>query len=391
MPELYELLRERALKTVAFFESKLKDDGSYGADIRDLSCYFKSPMMFIYANKNALANQMLSYLRKEFMTTSGDFETRSLLKSVKPEYSEYWSYTNGWIVRAAQQLHRNDIVELGHNFLKQFNVGTNAGFLTGTLQNSNGETDVLTAAHQGLINLENGNTQVALSAGNYLCEALDKQPELGTVFYLRFNSDKNPIMDFKDEKAVFYRIKKGSPDQLYFMIGYPSAYLALLYKTTKNEKYLQAAKSYLNFALTCDGVLTCNFSHKIAWASSIIYGLTGEEQYLMPVQEITSHFLKFQSKDGLWYQDSDLNTSYDQSAEIACWLLDISNNLKQCKKKLDRDMRKSTSKQFSPWTGGAAKYGVVALIAGIGLYAVYRRLSGSGGCESIELRNQPSL
>jgi hypothetical protein len=382
MPHLHERLHDSAMKAVHFFETKLDEKGSYGATATDISCYYKLPMMFVYTGKNALAIRVLNNIRGTFMTKAGDFTTTLSSKSVKPEYTEYWSYTNGWIVRAAQLLQHTDVSEPGNKFLSQFNTGDNAGFLTHAPDSKDGETDVLTTAHFGLIHLEAGNQSIALSAGNYLCAVIENQPDISNALYLRCDANKKPITNFDNSKSAFYVVKKDSLDQLYFMIGYPSAYLALLYKNTKDDKYLKAARAYLDFALTChESVFKSNFSHKLAWAASIIYKETGEEKYLAAIEKITDHFLKTQAETGVWYQNADTNTCYDQSAEIACWFMDISNNLKQCKKKLSKEPKQENAKvdQASSlaWTSSAIKYGVMAIVAGIGAYALYKKFNGS--------------
>lgn len=325
-----QVLEKKAHKTVSFFSSKLKENGSYGDGIVDISCYFKSPMMFIYAGKNRSANLVLDYIKSEFMEESGDFLTNPTAKSIKLEYQEYWSYTNGWIVRAAQLLGRNDILNSGMKYLSQFFSEKSDGYLANKPDIQNGITDVLTTAHHGLINLEANHIESAVLAGNYLCEAIELQLDIENAFYLRFDGDKKPITIFEKDMAAFMCVDKYADDQLYFMIGYPSAFLAMLYKKTHDRKYLDAAKKYLDFSLSCESnVLSCNFSHKLAWSASIIYSLTGEKKYYDAVKKITQHFVATQSETGVWYENTDTNTVYDQSAEIACWLLDISTNLKE--------------------------------------------------------------
>lgn len=131
---------------------------------------------------------------------------------------------------------------------------------------------------------------------------------------------------------MLYFINKSEPDQLYFMLGYPAAFLALLYEKTNDKKYLDLAKFYLDTALACaENLYQSNFSHKVAWAASILYKLTEEKKYLGVIQQISQHFLKQQSINGLWFvnnENKDYVTAYDQSAEIACWFLDIAKNLK---------------------------------------------------------------
>ncbi|MEE9451231.1 MAG: hypothetical protein V3V61_00575 [Gammaproteobacteria bacterium] len=328
MKELSERLVAGAKITTQYFRSKLNKDGSYGENIDDLSCYYKSPMMFIIAGQKDLANLVLDHIKCRYMTDTGDFMTDMSMKSAKPEYTIFWTYTNGWIVRAAIELGRKDISISAYEYLLHYNVENGLGFLMNHLDSKNGVTDVLTAAHHGLIHLEHNNMDLAVLAGNYLCAALHKQPEIDRFFYLRFDASGNAITQFDDEQVAFFCIDKQIPDQLYFMIGYPCAYLALLHEKTKDKKFIEGAKAYLNFALSCDeNVLSCNFSHKLAWAASILYKITGDAKYLTSITTITDYFISRQSREGMWYLEDDINTAYDQSAEIACWFMDIVKNL----------------------------------------------------------------
>src|ERR1700733_13952447 len=102
--KLCEKLSHSADLAINFLESKLQKDGSYGSDAKDIACYFKSPMMFLAANKPLIASRILDYIKLTYMFKDGDFRTTENLKSVNPAYIEYWSYINGWIVRAANQL-----------------------------------------------------------------------------------------------------------------------------------------------------------------------------------------------------------------------------------------------------------------------------------------------
>lgn len=323
---LCKRLVESAGQTVSFFQSKLQTDGSYGSDVKDIACYFKSPMMFLTANKPELASLVLRYIQTTFMSIEGDFKTDNVLKSINEAYIEYWSYINGWIVRAANKLDIKDISHPGYEYLLRYNLGKNMGFLTNQMNNENKMTDVLTVAHHGLINLEMENLDIAVSAGNYLCKAINIQPNLKEGFYLRLDKEGNLLTHFPKEKRSFYFVSATEENQLYFMIGYPSAYLAKLYEKIKDETYLKAAKAYLEFSLSCDeSVYQCDFSHKIAWAASIIYKCTHDTRYLLAIEKITDHFIAKQ-KNGMWFAEN-INNSYDQSAEIACWFLEIEKNI----------------------------------------------------------------
>lgn len=117
MRQLSKDLVISAEKTIRFFESNMLSNGSYGERIIDISCYYKSPIMFLLANKIDKAMQILDYTKTNFMRVDGDFLNVDSIKTINPVYSEFWTYTNGWLVRAAQQLGREDITKLASIFL----------------------------------------------------------------------------------------------------------------------------------------------------------------------------------------------------------------------------------------------------------------------------------
>lgn len=324
-------LTESANKVVNFLESKLQTDGSFGKEAKDLACYFKSPMMFSVAGKDQCAISVLKYIETTFMKKDGDFKTSDKLKSENGAYAEFWSYTNGWIVRAAHKLGVKEIVERGNRYFGSYDLGDHRGFSTNQVTQESKVTDVLTIAHHSLINLEMGKVDDAIAAGKYLCQALTKQTDSAKGFYLRLDKEGNLITD---SQTALHFVSKTDPNQLHFMIGYPAAYLTILYKHTQNPEFLNAAKAYLDFSLSChESVYACEFSHKIAWAASLIYECTGDEKYLIVINKIAEHFTGLQQEDGMWFSGNIIK-SYDQSAEIACWFLDIVKNINAFKKKL---------------------------------------------------------
>jgi hypothetical protein len=219
-------LAESAEQVISFLESKLQKDGSYGTEAKDIACYFKSPMLFLTGDRPHSADAVLNHIQTEFMIVDGDFRNSPDTRSANGAYNEYASYMNGWIVRAAHRRGRTNISEPGYNYLKQYNLGENAGFLTNDVKAQSGVTDVLTAAHHGLVNLEMENMDIAISAGNYLCKALSRQPNLSEGFYLRRDKQGEVITQFSKEQAAFSFVSATEPNQLHFMIGYLAVLLS---------------------------------------------------------------------------------------------------------------------------------------------------------------------
>ena len=112
------------------------------------------------------------------------------------------------------------------------------------------------------------------------------------------------------------------------MIGYPIAFLGKLYQATNEDTYLDCARKYLDFALGChENIKEFHFSHKVAWGSAIMANLTGETKYIDFCQSIVDYLLSIQNTSGAWLKDEPPHVSFDQTAEIAIWLREISAEL----------------------------------------------------------------
>jgi hypothetical protein len=190
-------------------------------------------------------------------------------------------------------------------------------------------TDVLTVAHHGLFYLESGRSEWSQEAAQFLCQAYDNQTDLTNRFSLRFNMHNQPIVEHAAEQQMFFSlVKHQGENQLYFMMAYPCAFLGLHYRKTGNTASLDYAKRYMDFMLSCgEGIYSSRFSHKTAWAASILYAETREEKYFAVVQRIVDFFVSIQSPDGLWFQEEGANVYLDQSAEIGCWFSQIIKNV----------------------------------------------------------------
>ena len=330
--ELTEELKESAKRATSFFSRKITPEG-YPKVLRDIAIDYKHPLMWIIVGDMVRANQMLEHVRNFWLRKNGDFKPlgEGIPKSMNPAYQEFYAYTNGWIVRAANKALRDDISIPGVKYLLNLQSVKTGGFYTHDPLINDGITDVLTTAHLGFVCLEAGYCDNAVYAGDYLCVSIEMQPNLEIGFYLRRNASGESVVKPPDEAALIYLVSKNKPNQLYFMVAYPIAFLVELYKVTSDEKYLQAAKSYAEFLLGCHkSVLSCEFSHKLAWALSNLYSVVPDLRYLDTIKHITDYFISIQEENGLWFSDESLKC-YDQSAEIVCWFLEIAANLELSK------------------------------------------------------------
>lgn len=309
--------------------NQLNERGSYGDSIVDLACYYKSPCLYHAFGQEDQANLILDHIKGTLMRADGDFMTGADLKSGNAAFGEYWAYTNGWIALAAKRLGRLDISEPAYEYLKPYFHPKLGGFTThGPYNQGDKIVDVLTTAHLGLVSLEFGDAGRAERAAHLLGQFVSGQPEEGPHFYLRMNSDGELVTEFPDEAAVFFSVRRDRPGQAYFMIGYPMAFLGLLFRRNGNAAHLDTARRYLEVAMGChEGIFSNHFSHKAAWGAAILANITGEKSFAEFSLRIADYLLSIQGADGAWLKDQPAHTSYDQTAEIAIWLKEIAGEL----------------------------------------------------------------
>ncbi len=263
------------------------------------------------------------------MRENGDFTSQDDAKTENSALAEYWAYMNGWIAIAAQKIGDFDVAYPAYHYLLSFSHPTLGGFTTNKpYGQGDSAVDVLTAAHLGLMALYFGNLEKAKASG-LLDRFIAAQPDLGSAFYLRMNERGELVTDLTQEAALLFAVSPTQPNQAYFMIGYPVAFLGQIYRATGDRFYLNSAIKYLDFALSChDSIRSFHFSHKVAWGAAIIANLTGDMKYAAFSKSIADYLLSIQHGEGFWLKDEPEHTLFDQTAEIAIWLKEISKKLR---------------------------------------------------------------
>lgn len=317
---IVQRMQERSREASQWLERRLQKDGSYEGAPKDLSCYYKSPALFAISGKIAHADSLLNFIQSQFMQADGDFKTDANCKSSQAALAAYWPYMNGWITLAAQRLGRFDIAYPAYHYLHSFYLPTSGGGTSQFPPTATSEMDGLTTAHLGLIALYFGESQKATKAGDALIKLLDLQPDKRKGFYLRMKEGKI-IQEFSPHQAFFYLVSTQDSNQAYFMIGYPMAFLGKLYQATGDHIYLRAAERYVEFALNCQGNIdSFHYSHKVAWGASLIAMLAKNQRYQDLADRIASYLMSTQQSDGCWFAKDAVETMFDQTAEIAIWL-----------------------------------------------------------------------
>lgn len=319
-----EVYLEASDKAVNYLVSQMQPDGSY-AGTDDLAAHYKSPTTLYAAGRVEEANRLVDYIKNRYLQPDGDVLTGPGFKSGDFAYTEYYHYTNAWIAMGVQRLGRFDVAVPTHRYLLDFYNKHQGGFNTnGPYHPSDKDgivTDTLSTSHGGLMALYFGDLEKARAAGDLLLEMYAAQDSLTTGFYLRIDRKGRLIKEYPPEMGGFYLVSATEENQAYFFIGYPIAYLGLLYRATGDERYQDGADAYLDFALATTGnIRSFFFAHKVAWGASICAKNTGNPVYAQLAREIADYLVSIQRANGQFLPELGVFGSYDQTSEIALWL-----------------------------------------------------------------------
>lgn len=294
----------------------------------DLVCYYKLPYLLTARGEHILVNHLLNYIKATFFSENNQI-TFTNKKTNNPLMAKFWGYVLGWLALASHKLGRFDISYPAHDYLTKFQSQDHGGFATSDPWGLTDDSmDIITTAQLGRLALYFGQKTQAAKAGDFLNWNLNSQENIEKSMYLFSNNQGKQVQDFPKDMAFIYELKKEEPNQAYFMIGLPCAFLVELYQATNNPTFLNAAKQYGDFALSChESIKRFHFSHKVAWAMSLLYKVTKEEKYLSLCKSISNYLIEIQGPEGIWLKDQSPIDSLDQSVENAIWLNEIAINL----------------------------------------------------------------
>jgi hypothetical protein len=321
--------RKAAMRGVKRLADQIRPDGSYGPNVPDLASYYKSTWLMHLAGRNHQAYEILGHIERTYLQPDGDFVIADGVKSENGVFNEYWPYINTWIAMASQKMGRFDLARKAYDYVRgYYHEELGAFTLRAPYNAGDNEVEGFITAHLGLASLYFGELDRARAAGDFLCHLLELQPDISQSLYFRVDTYGELITQAPPGFEALAVIHAAEPYQLYFLVGYPIAFLAKLYDATGESKYLDGSRAYLAFALSChETVYSFYFSHKLAWAASQVARLTGDDDAELMARRIADYLLEIQESDGLWLSNEPNHTSYDQSAEICTWLLELSAEL----------------------------------------------------------------
>eukprot|EP00058_Branchiostoma_floridae_P004151 XP_002589639.1 hypothetical protein BRAFLDRAFT_99246 [Branchiostoma floridae] len=265
---------------------------------KDLAFYFKSVTSLLLGGKVREANIVLDHI-KDTCTKDGDYISPGAevgQKSANGAYNEFWAYANGWIAMGAMRLQRFDVAYSAYAYIQEKFFHPALG---GATVKAYSKTEMLY---------------------NIFCSCQYVIVVLAQV------------KDFPAEAAAICAVKATEPNQLYFFLGYPVAFLVKLAAATGNQSFRDCAEDILEFGMRChESMYSSNFSHKVGWGAACLAAACtnrdNKEKYIQVATKIADHLVSLQSDRGSFLDSGPEMDNLDQSAEISVWLREIATEL----------------------------------------------------------------
>lgn len=338
--ELRERLSRAYENAAKFVADCVAEDGSLrsvedGLPIDDLAAYYKTTSALLMSGRRADAVKVMKYVQMRFASPDGDFVTGGETgKTANEALKLYDPYINGWLALGALRLELDELRVQATQWLAKFRHPALGGSLLKPYSSGDGDgsnsVDMLLTAHLGLLSLETDDMEAAVKAGECLLTHLGAQEDvngkLGQSVFLRLDDSSMSVEeDYPAELEPFYVVDSRKPNQLYFMVGYPMAYLCKLHAATQDQRFLQGAIQLAEFCLTChESMYSFHFAHKIAWAAACLWEITGDCRYIQMSIRVAESLLDAQDADtGAFLPGEPLHDSIDQTAEVSMWLREV--------------------------------------------------------------------
>jgi len=327
---------QSAIKAVDWMVAQQNSDGSYKGAPDDIGAYYKHPLALFLNGKGEEAHKLLDYMKKKIMLSSGDFGNSDGVKTGYKDLLSWGPYANTWIIISAHMMGRFDVSYPGWKYAQSFFNPVLGGFNTGAQFGCGDDSiDTMNTAHLGYLSLVMGDLEKALTAGNALIRILDlnaleadtefsfyfRLSEVGLVKKSLGNTQPTPLREST-------RISLKEADQNYFLLGYPIAFLAMLFRSTQRPEYLEASKDYVKVFEKChSSSLSSHWSHKVGWGTAVLAEVTRDEKYAKISQHIADSLVSLQGSVGSWSESLGKIYEYDQTGEVAMHLRVIASNL----------------------------------------------------------------
>ncbi|MGI6325470.1 MAG: hypothetical protein ACOX1U_00630 [Saccharofermentanales bacterium] len=318
----FEAGKQAIRKAVDFQLGFLGEDGSYIWDGYVSDAYHKQAYSWNLVGNNEEAHRLLTWIRDTRLRPDG-----SLILTDDPNdtVNNVDLYKHSWTCQGAHRLGRFDVSYPIYQFIKTCERPC-GGF---PLQRAMPLCRAMTTGWVGVTALYFNDIELARRCADWCISVQEQQPDSNKYYFMTTDDGKLAL-----EKDGGEFIDNTKLKQCYWEIGFSMILLGRMYQVTKDEKYLDSIKRWLDFLYTCrEDVWQYWGSGKAALGAAMYYSFTGDERGIDAATQfidfVVREQVKIADKDGkyaggFWFDDEpDILLIYvDHAACFSGWVLD---------------------------------------------------------------------
>lgn len=322
--------RESMMKGINYMLRKQEPDGAIAPKEQGIGGYYKLPYGLLIAGKWEEAILLLDWVRKNDISRDGDF---GIAYPRGDLHTRYHIYSNAWVVMAAQRSSQFDLSYRGWKWLAEHQHESGNWPMDG--KGKLGASDLWVNALLGYTAILMGDSERATRTADLCIRILEEQPEIDKRLYFVWDSENGLVTEAPPGKELQTYVDCSQPGQFYISPGAAAMFLGRLYMATSDDKYIQAARQYLDFMETCADDRYCfPMSCKVGWGAAVVYAATREDKYKKMATAVGDYLLDIQDESGAWVPEGDGWTEAmlnDETNEFCCIIGEIIEALTESK------------------------------------------------------------
>jgi hypothetical protein len=279
-------------------------DGSLGNPAEGYK-YYRAPWTFAATGEVQAGHAIAAWIRRNLLVSaSGGSPAR--IDGPLRVWRDGWAYRDSALIIGAQMLHQYD---LGLGLLPALlaDVDPQSGSVANDHLEDGGlsdDGDIPYSCGVGFAALACGDIDSARRVAGFLRRIHHAQTELPESFYCFWSrSRQSPIWrldpDFQQRMVVDNALDRS---QRWTIGGISAGFLCRLYLADPRPEYLELARRYMAFSMAAtDAQFNYPAVCKSSWGSSLLYQLTGEQQYLDWTLRLGDWYVRRQEPEGYWH------------------------------------------------------------------------------------------
>lgn len=290
--------REARDRGAAWLLAQMNSDGSLGNPEEGFH-FYRAPWTFQLVGATDAAAAICGWIRREMLTEDG------LIAGPYRKFDDGYAYRNATLIVGAHRARQYDLSLGLLDCLAAWQDPISGGCSNDLLPDGamSDDMDIPYACGPGFAFLDTGRIDLARKVYQFLKTIYEVQTELPTKFYYAWSrKSQAPITEYTEEQR-FGRLvdNQAALRQRWTIGGISAGFLCRLYMADPSPEYIALARKYQAFSMDSterqfDYPQVC----KSSWGSSLLYQLTGDEQYEQWTYKMGDWYAATQQADGCW-------------------------------------------------------------------------------------------